>query len=114
MKVIKPGRPQKGWTKEYSCTGRGNGGGGCGARLLVEEGDFYHTRSSHYDGSNEIYTTFRCPQCRVQTDVNDVPGGVKVKERDYRPRPTPFLCWHLGHSLDGRWHRTLGERGPLA
>lgn len=28
MKVIIPGKPQKGWTKNFSCTGSGNDGGG--------------------------------------------------------------------------------------
>jgi hypothetical protein len=41
MKVVKPGREQKGWSKQFKCTGNGNGGGGCGAVLLVEEGDLY-------------------------------------------------------------------------
>ena len=27
MKVIKEGRKQKGWAREYTCTGSGNGGG---------------------------------------------------------------------------------------
>lgn len=78
MKVIKKGREQKGWAKEYKCTGKGNGGGGCGARLLVSENDLYRTISAHYDGSTDYYITFRCPECRVQTDV-DVPPGVDEK-----------------------------------
>lgn len=82
MKIIKKGRPQKSWAKQYMCTGNGNGNGGCGAVLLVEEGDLYHTSSSHYDGSTERYTTFRCPACRVQTDVADVPSSVNVRKRE--------------------------------
>lgn len=39
MKVLRPGRKQKGWSTEAECTGLGNGGGGCGAKLLVEEDD---------------------------------------------------------------------------
>ena len=70
MKIITPGRQQKGWAKEFSCTGHGNGGGGCGAVLLVERNDLYRTSSSHYDGSSEHYVTFRCPSCGVETDVN--------------------------------------------
>jgi transcription elongation factor Elf1 len=77
MKIVKPGRPQKGWSKKFKCTGKGNGGGGCGAVLLVEEGDLYTTSSSHYDGSNDYYTTFTCVACGVRTDV-EVPSGVKV------------------------------------
>jgi hypothetical protein len=82
VKIIKPGqREQKGWAKRFTCSGKGNGGGGCGAVLLVEEGDLYHTYSHHYDGSSETYTTFRCPQCRVQTDVQ-VPSSVRVRAKE--------------------------------
>lgn len=78
MKVIKKGRFQKGWSKKYSCTGRGNGDGGCGAKLLVEADDLFQTSSSHYDGSNEYYVTFKCPECGVLTDIpdSDPPGDV--------------------------------------
>jgi hypothetical protein len=62
MKVLKKGRPQKGWAIEKECTGKGNGDGGCKAKLLVEEGDVYVTASSHYDGSTDYYFTFRCPE----------------------------------------------------
>lgn len=70
MRVLKKGRPQKGRSKEFICTGKGNGGGGCGAKLLVSENDLYETSSSHYDGSTDYYTTFKCPECGVETDVN--------------------------------------------
>ena len=85
MKVLKSGTGQKGWSLKTKCTGAGNGNGGCGAVLLVEEGDLYFTHSSHYDGSNETYITFKCPECGVETDV---PGGKtpsnviqKIKDR---------------------------------
>lgn len=55
----------------YICTGAGNGGGGCGAKLLVEASDLYKTASSHYDGSTDHYTTFKCPECSVETDISD-------------------------------------------
>lgn len=77
MKVLKPGREQKGWAKHVRCTGSGNGRGGCGATLLVEQGDLYHTHSSHYDGSNETYVTFRCCKCSVETDIAGVPAAVE-------------------------------------
>lgn len=76
MKVLKKGRPQKGWTKEYTCTGRGNGNGGCGAKLLVEEGDLVRTGHHSYDGSSEYYVTFYCPECGVMTDVNSYSGDM--------------------------------------
>lgn len=81
MKILKAGREQKGWSKEFICTGKGNGKGGCGAKLLVEAGDIFKTRSSHYDGSNEVYQTFRCAQCGVETDFEDfVPFSIPEKK----------------------------------
>ena len=79
MKVLKEGREQRGWSKEADCTGAGNGNGGCGAKLLVEEGDLYETRSHHYDGSTEYYVTFRCSACGVETDMSSVPSRVRNK-----------------------------------
>ena len=69
MKVITPGREQKGWAREFACTGKGNGDGGCGAKLLVEEADVFQTHSSHYDGSTDHYRTFRCSLCGCKTDL---------------------------------------------
>ena len=79
MKVIKPGREQIGWAKEFTCTGKGNGDGGCGAVLLVEEDDMYH-----YDGSTDSYNTFKCCGCGVETDLPDseVPTSVQQKMKD--------------------------------
>lgn len=81
MKVLKKGRPQKGWAKKSKCTGAGNGNGGCGAKLLIEEGDLFFTYSHHYDGSSETYITFKCPECTIKTDIksSDVPGEVYSK-----------------------------------
>ena len=78
MKVLKKGRPQKGWSTEAVCTGAGNGSGGCGAKLLVEKEDLYQTRSHHYD-ETDYYVTFKCPCCGVQTDLDwkKVPRSVK-------------------------------------
>ena len=69
MKVIKRGKKQKGWAMEFECTGEGNGDGGCGATLLVEESDLYLTYRGYYDGSSDTYTTFTCSCCGVETDV---------------------------------------------
>jgi hypothetical protein len=70
MKVLKKGRPQKGWSGEFDCTGKGNGGGGCGAKLLVEFGDLYHTYHYDYDGGHDVYVTFSCAACGVETDID--------------------------------------------
>lgn len=69
MRVIKQGRPQKGWSMNRRCTGDGNGGGGCGAELLVEEADVFRTFSDHRD----YYATFMCCECLVLTDIEDYP-----------------------------------------
>lgn len=70
MKVVKKGRPQKGWAKKFKCTGRGNGDGGCGAELLVEEDDLFHTLSTAL-WETDYYITFRCSGCGVLTDISD-------------------------------------------
>ena len=69
MKILKKGRVQKGWSMEFECTGEGNGGGGCGAKLLVEYSDLYKTHHYDYGGGHDVYVTFRCSCCRVQTDI---------------------------------------------
>ncbi|MBI4434955.1 hypothetical protein HY635_04065 [Candidatus Uhrbacteria bacterium] len=79
MKVIKKGRPQKGWTKELKCTGEGNGDGGCGAKLLVEEGDLFRTES-HALNETDYYITFRCPNCNALTDIDDRVGNISAHE----------------------------------
>lgn len=76
MKIIKKGRKQKGWSKEFTCTGDGNGGGGCGAILLVSKSDLYETKNCDYTGDCDYYTTYSCPCCDVETDI-DVPCAVK-------------------------------------
>lgn len=73
MKVLKKGRPQKGWAGKFTCTGSGNGGGGCGAHLLVEKNDLYQTSRSDYLGDTDYYVTFRCPECGVETDTEGTP-----------------------------------------
>jgi hypothetical protein len=70
MKVLKKGRKQTGWSKEFTCTGKGKGGGGCGAVLLVSKSDLYATHSYDHGGGHDTYTTFKCPECKVETDVN--------------------------------------------
>lgn len=77
MKILKPGREQHGWTTEAYCTGEGNGGGGCGALLQVDESDLYRTSSGHYDGATDYFVTFTCPSCRVETDLERVPSTIE-------------------------------------
>ena len=68
MKVLKPGREQKGWSKTFTCTGDGNGGGGCGAELLVEQGDLFKT-FRHCRDETDVFITFQCTACEVLTDL---------------------------------------------
>lgn len=78
MKIVKKGNPQTGWAKEFTCTGSGNGGGGCEARLLVERGDVYVTESHSYDETDR-FNTFTCPDCGVLTDIGYVPFSAPSK-----------------------------------
>lgn len=82
MKVISKGDGRKGWAKEFKCTGGGNGNGGCGALLLVEQGDLFKTHSYDYGGGHDVYITFKCPECGRKTDVSGVPSDVKEKLGD--------------------------------
>lgn len=79
MKIIQPGRTQEGWAKQYTCTGKGNKGGGCGAVLLIEYGDLRRTMMS-FCGERDYFPTFRCPSCGVLTDIpaEDVPGQLST------------------------------------
>jgi hypothetical protein len=90
MKVLKPGRPQKGWSKKFKCTGAGNGGGGCGAQLLVEQGDVFQTHHYDYGGGQDDYNTFRCPSCKVLTDISgSLPFTPRYNEKDPIPSIGP-------------------------
>jgi hypothetical protein len=85
MKIIKPGREQKGWAREEDCTGHGNDGGGCGARLLVEEADIFVTsRGGYGDDSPDLFLTFKCAACGVATDVKRPPAGLLDRVRARR------------------------------
>ncbi len=74
MKVIKKGRPQRGWAKQITCTGKGNGNGGCGAVLMVEEADLFHTYRSYMGRDEDWFVTFKCSECGVLSDVKGYPG----------------------------------------
>ncbi len=87
MKVLKPGRQQKGWSTEAKCTGHGNGEGGCGAKLLVEQDDLFLTSSTVRD-ETDYFVTFKCCACGVLTDLPDgrVPSGIRGGLRVKNPR----------------------------
>jgi hypothetical protein len=74
MKVVEPGRPQAGLSKELKCTGYngelcdGNKGwSGCGATLLVSEYNLYYAHGAVMSSES----AFTCPQCGVETTVRE-------------------------------------------
>ncbi len=107
MKIIKKGRAQVGWSKEFTCTGSGNGGGGCGAKLLVSVGDLYHTHRYDYGGGHDIFTTFTCAQCGVETDITDhscprnLPDKPVWLERQTQRQPDVILTTDAVVTLGG-------------
>lgn len=84
MKIIKRRkRPKKQlWAKEFVCTGRGAGGGGCGSTLLVTEEDIYRCYETHYDGSSETYFSFTCPCCGKESEIDAYvwPANVEITQ----------------------------------
>ena len=76
---MEKGNPN-GWEIEQQCTGKGNGDGGCGAKLLVAEADIYLTEANHM-GETDYYFTFRCPECGVETDIpeKEIPTRITKK-----------------------------------
>jgi|GEM_PF-6506745 len=80
MQVFKKG---KHWSRKVKCTGNNNGGGGCGAILLITEKDIYEiidcSRCNNDCHNCRGLTVFCCPKCRVETNIrvsrNVVPRG---------------------------------------
>ena len=73
MKVIESGTPYR-WSGQYECTGRGNSGHGCGAKLLIEEDDLTITYNNAMGRWETWYLTFTCCECKVSTDIYDTDG----------------------------------------
>ncbi len=86
MKLIKEGRKQTGWAGEFSCTGVGNGNGGCGAILLVEQRDLFLTVQSSFDGSHDDFVTFKCSQCGVLTDIKGKSTDGLLLKKDWEEK----------------------------
>ncbi|MDD2376934.1 MAG: hypothetical protein PHD15_05985 [Clostridia bacterium] len=82
MRVLEKGNPN-GWEKEVTCTGKGNGDGGCNARLMVAEADIFVT-ASHCRDEVDYYYTFLCSECNTKTDIpeRDIPSRVRTKAMD--------------------------------
>lgn len=91
MKVLEcPTRPPVAWSAKRTCTGSGNGGGGCKAKLLVEAADLFLTREFEREGSGKAHATFRCPLCGKLTDLPTIPNtGKTILEHGQWKRPKP-------------------------
>jgi len=72
MRVVKPG-VAKTWSVKATCSGKGSGGGGCGAELVVEETDLFRTSRGYYDGSTDNFVTFSCPECGILNNISERP-----------------------------------------
>lgn len=73
MKTLKRGRKQKGASKEYVCSGNGNGGGGCGGTLLVSQHDIYYNEHHNSEDGYSYSYFFTCHDCGTETKIPD-PG----------------------------------------
>jgi hypothetical protein len=83
-RVLKRKEPPK-VLGEFVCTGDGNGppkvgGRPCGSLLEIMVENLYRTTRRSMDSSVDHYTTFQCPVCEYETDV---------EIRDVNPRDLP-------------------------
>lgn len=75
MKIIEPGKHMSlEWEGAFHCTGKGNGGKGCDAKLEIQESDLFGTYSSSMGRDETRYITFMCPCCGALTDVASTDG----------------------------------------
>lgn len=79
MKVLRKGNSE-GWEIKRTCTGDGNGGGGCKAYLLIEESDIYLKE----DNRMGLNFTFKCPECGCETQIarKSIPQRIQNKVID--------------------------------
>lgn len=78
MKILKDGEQKKPWTKEVDCKN-------CKAKLLLEEGDLYYTRSFDKIGDGELFTSYTCVYC---DNENDIKLGNKEKTKIFYDKNT--------------------------
>ncbi len=70
MKVLEDGKNPRSWTTKIVCSGNGNGGQGCGAKLLAEFDDFRHFPRQEFQWRIAPEAVVcKCPQCGVLTDL---------------------------------------------
>lgn len=98
MKVLE----RKEWAKTVTCTGRGNGGKGCGSVLEIERADLRFFEGSGGDswGSSEPAVMFKCCVCGAANDLED--DDYPVNHTDL---PKAYASWYKsgleGDSQDG-------------
>lgn len=74
MKVLKKAE----YLREVTCTGRGNGLGGCGSLLGVNREDMrYYEGGGYFDRDPAV--VIRCPVCSSLTDLHKVAWPQNVK-----------------------------------
>ncbi len=84
MKILEAGNPQGTWTENITCTARGNGGNGCGAKLELEPSDVFWTKTYSMGRECGTYFTIECACCKAWNDLTDevfqsIPSGLKSK-----------------------------------
>ena len=98
MKVLTPGDMRKTiWQQELPCTGRGHGGYGCGALLLVDELDVFTTGGGvDISGVGEdVFLTIQCPLCGAFNNISPV---FAATVRSLRREFPSFRDWMLRRS----------------
>lgn len=67
MKIIKEGKP---YSVDIICTGKGNGGKGCGAHLRADRSDLRWFEEQVFPWRTQpAAVTARCPSCGATTDI---------------------------------------------
>jgi hypothetical protein len=112
MKVLKPGRAQKGWAKEFECTGKGRDGGGCGATLLVEQADVYTWERSFMGRDLDQMWSFTCAACGVETNLRESPPFDAQTLEQWRAKRKAFAADDSVRLVDGHCS-FCGERARL-
>ena len=111
MKVIEEGAGDNPVVGKFRCTGIGNGGGGCKAKLEVNLSDLrrYQGTDMYGDPKPECFT-FRCPTCHTLTDIK----REKHPKGAQRDRVRPFTNKWKKHGEDD-WlsiaHRRAANAG---
>lgn len=75
METTNSGTGQTGYSWDVTCTGEGNGGGGCDAELRVSQGDLFTTENKVRDETTR-FVTFKCHDCGVLTDLGEASSSV--------------------------------------